>query len=186
MKDNDLIDLLATKIEEGLASAGLSLPVIQLEQPTQQGVEENAIYLQKLFDQEYGWAQNKKTINTNPDKTITSKDTQQVITPFQISIFYQIIPDATASQPTASDILNYLKAYLNHRTIMSQFRAAGVGVLRIVRISNDAHHNDYSQFQLMPLMQIDLVHTREIGLNVDSITSLEGKVININEVNDGN
>ena len=186
MKDNDLIDLLATKIEEGLANAGLSLVVLQLEQPTQQGVEENAIYLQKLFDQEYGWAQNTKTRLATPDKKINSKDSQQVITPFQISIFYQIIPDASASQPTASDILNYLKTYLNHRTIMQQFRAAGVGVLRITKIGNDAHHNDYSQYQLMPRMQIDLVHTREIELAIDSITSLEGKVININEVNNGN
>lgn len=223
MKDNALIDLLATILEQGLAHANLNMPVVQLNQPTQQGIEPNTVYFQKLFDDRYGWAANSKQVrykydyktdptgnnpvgspsigipNTvdplngatnilNDETYVADVDQQQVITTFQICAFFAQIPGQSATQPTASDVVNYLAKYLSHRQIMKQFRAQNVGLLRIVHIGNQQFHNDFSQFQALPAFKVELTHVREFSLEINEIDSFSGRVFVVNDEvnNNGN
>ncbi len=120
MTDNQLISVLSAQLETASANAGWNYPVLQKDQPTQQGVPyDPTIFFEKLFDYEYGYPMLRPTYqpNTPQGKTFNNKEVQWIETTFQISAFVIQEPE-DLSIPTASDVTSYLKRYLSGRPTM--------------------------------------------------------------------
>lgn len=179
MKDNDLIALFASKLEEGLALSGWDVLVVQAYQPTQEGVAwKPQVSFEKLFDHEYGWPTELLVLNKDtppgyklPDFSNIGR--QWVESTFQVtSLALQDVHDLTI--PTPSDIAHFLKIYINMRQVMEDFRVAGASVLRITDIRNAKFEDDRDQFESSPSFDVVLQHVREIALSVPGSNEVHG------------
>jgi hypothetical protein len=177
MTDNQLIALVISNLNTAIQLAGWSFPVIQKNNPTQQGIPSTpGVFVEKAFDMNYGFA--GADFALSPDQTVfNDSETQIVETTVQISAW--AIQDPTnTSAPTASDICEYLKQYMNHRTIAAALTALGVGVYRVTEVRNPYITDDRTLFEATPSFDLVLVHDRTLTLTVpaaDKILPENGK-----------
>jgi hypothetical protein len=192
LTDNQVIDVLATALEAASAQitanlAAASPPVtwsavvLQKDQPTLQGAPTGpAVYFEKLFDQEYGWQFAKYTHNAPVapavQGTFTQTETQWTETTFQVSA--QAIQDPEVlSVPTASDIVNYMKLYINSRANQAYFKAQGVAGLRITNIRNPAFKDDRDVFEFNPNFDVVLQYLRQMTATVPATNIVQGATV---------
>lgn len=175
MNDNDLIDAIATKIEAATANSGWSYGALQKEQPTQQGVPSApTVYLQKLFDDHFG-SQGSRSAYNQTSKNFTDTEVQIVVTHFQVSAIVGQNPE-DLTIPTASDVINQVKLYLQHRATIAELRLAGLKVIQVKRINNAPFVDDKDRFEFHPSFDIEIQHEREVKRTTPAISSVIGKV----------
>lgn len=179
MKDVDLIDMLARRLEEGLALYGKEgVYVSQKTQPTQQGVTlGDSVYLEKLFDQVYGWAM-PSTKYIPDDDQFQEKEDQLYITKFQISGLFPQIPGNT-DIPTASDVLNHLKRFMTCRRTIQLFNKVQVQIFRVTNVTNPKIFDEQSQFEMIPSFDLDIVHRNALLLSVPAVHRVEGTIYRV-------
>ncbi len=175
MTDNQLIDVLATALEAASANAGWNYGVVQKDEPTVQGTPTApTIFFEKLFDVAYGWA-HSDNIPDLASKTFAEIDTQVYETHFQISAL--VIQDPSdLTRPTASDVCNYMKQYLAHRTVTAQFSTQGLGVLKVSEVRNPFAIDDRNMFEANPSFDIVFTHTRSVTITIPGVDKIVGTV----------
>lgn len=176
--DNQLIDIFATQLEAASAQAGWNYVVLQNNQPSLEGAPTApTIYFEKMFDDEYGWPMvgyvHNAPVAPSPQGTYTQAEDQWTETTFQVSA--QAIQDpSNLSVPTASDIVNYMKLYINSRKALAAFKSAGVGVLRVTKIRNPKFKDDREVFEANPNFDVVVQYKREISATVPATNIVQG------------
>jgi hypothetical protein len=177
MNDNALIGVIATQLEAASASAGWNYAVVQKDQPTQEGIPTApTIFFEKLFDVEYGFPMVSYPTYNQASNTFTQQEDQWTETHFQVSAL--VIQDVTnLSLPTASDVVNYMKQYINSRACLAQLKAAGVGILRITDIRNPYFKDDREVYEANPNFDVILQHKRTITASVGASNKVVGATV---------
>jgi hypothetical protein len=190
MKDNDLIALFSSRLEEAIALAGWDVVVIQGYQPTQQGVPSKpTVSFEKLFDHEYGWPMSSEYVldsTTPPGQTLpdfSQFEQQWVESTFQVTSLS--IQDPTdLSIPTPSDIAHQLKLYMNARQTIWKFQKDDVAILRVTDIRNPKFEDDRDLFEANPNFDVILQHKRELVFKTPGSNEVIGDIIAVAEGNE--
>jgi len=179
MQDVDLIDAVASRLEEGLRSIGLTQTlVVQRYQPTQQGVpSEDSVWLEKLFDHVHGSPEINHFFKPL-ENTYNEMETQVYVTTFQVSALFAQTPGDT-SKPTASDVANYLKRFITSRETIRQFKKKGLSFFRVTDVRNVKFSDDMSQFEAFPAFDIAIVHNNSLTSVIGAATSWRTKIVSI-------
>lgn len=175
MLDNALISAVADQIDAALALAGWDFIVSQKTQPTQQGVSTTPMVLiQKMFDQHYG-GQISSLEYQAPSNDFNASETQIVITTVQISSLVLQNPE-DLSIPTASDVSNHVKIFLQSRTTIETLRLQGLNVIQVAKIMNSDFVDDRDRFEMNPSFDIQIQHERTVITKVNSAASAVGGI----------
>jgi hypothetical protein len=177
MLDNALINLIATQLEAASAQAGWSYPVIQKNQPTQEGIPTGpTIFFEKLFDMAYGWPEVSYEAYDPGTNTFQQTEKQWTETTFQVSAL--VIQDPTnLSLPTASDVVNYMKLFTNSRASIRTLKAQGVSMLRITAVRNPYFRDERHTFEANPNFDVVLQHQRIIVNRIGATDTVVGALV---------
>lgn len=173
-KDVDLIVVFADLLERALKAKGIDdLPVVQLNQPTQQARGDQAVYFSFLFDDHIGWMSSQMEYDPIADN-FKFTESQHMIGKIQISVLYPFDPELhdPSVRSTAKDVASYLSMKMKSMNYIKFFRAAGLGVLRVANVRPNPFENDRGQYEFMPSFDMDLAYNREIGQTVPRIVEL--------------
>lgn len=176
MTDNQLLSLLRAQMIQALATKSWSfMEVLNKDQPTQQGLEWGpGVYLEKLFDNKYGWPSSSLQFNAT-DLTYDDDSNQVMETTYQVSSL--AIQDPTRIDlPTAADIVNHLSGWLSHPSIIQAFKQRDVGLLRVSKVQNVPFEDDRGRFEYHPSFDVVLRHNQSLTIVVPSAT-VEGNAI---------
>lgn len=163
MKDNDLIALLSAQLNLAVTAGGWDFPVIQKQQPTQQGIPyAPAVFFEKLFDYHYGWAETDYPVYDPSTNMFDESETQNLETTFQISAWVIQNP-ADLTIPTASDVVNFLKMFMTSRsmvrTLMSN-AAEPINIQRVTQVRNPYIEDDRHRNEATPNFDLVFSHKR--------------------------
>jgi hypothetical protein len=174
MNDNELIAAIGTQIEAATANSGWAYEALQKDQPTQQGVPiAPTVFLQKMFDDHFGPQSSSNTYDA-ANRRFIAAEVQIVVTHFQISALVTQNPD-DLSIPTASDVVNQVKLYLQHRETLKELRAAGIKGIQVKKVDNQPFVNDKERFEFHPTFGLEVQHERRIERTAPAVTSAVGK-----------
>lgn len=171
MLDNQLFTLILDTVNPQLLAAGIpGVPLVQADQPTQQGVFiEAAAYFHKLGDVRRGTPE--KLDIYDPVKQVENHTESQVYeTMFQVSSLFTQNP-ANPTQFTASDVLNLIAYTLQSQMTVESFAAQGVGIYRIGDVPNPYFKDDRARFEGSPNLDFTLTHTQTITTTVPVVTT---------------
>lgn len=178
MTDVDLIDMLATRIEEGLATysrADLSaVPVQKKYQPTQQGIPTgDQIWFNLLFSVPFGWSMRKSEFVNDESQFVNGKfkdiEDQIYATRFQISGLFPEVP-GDPEKPTANDVLTYLARFITHKAnLRDWFKKHQASVYRIDMNNNEKFYDDMSQFESFPSFDLVILHRNAISIDTPAV-----------------
>lgn len=170
MRDNELIVLIRRQIIEGLTQMGpefASTPVIQKNQPTQQGIPyERSVYFEKLYDRKRGWAKSTPAAVDETGLKFNVKDEQLIATHFQISAL-SIQDPADLNSVTASDIVNQLALFMNHRMTVETLMKSNVNVEMINELRNNPFEDDRHRSEYHPGFELVVTHQRDFTVVID-------------------
>lgn len=178
MTDNDLIALLIAQANAGMVSGGFTgVTVQQKHQPTQQGVPiGRSVFVQKLFDQKYGFP--GRTLKFNEaDDNFDQNEIQCIETNFQFSVMARQTSDDTL--PTASDIANYLSQYLACDFVLDQLLAVNANVLRVTEIRNMPFADDEFRDEFQPSFDMVVTHARSLDFKVAKVDRITGDAFEV-------
>jgi hypothetical protein len=180
--DNTLFDLVANTLDAASALAGWNYLTVARDQPSPQGaVTAGTIYLERQFDDRYGWAASNDVYNPpnpdtppNPQGTYTKNELQWIEAHFQVSaMVIQNPSDLTV--PTALDVVRYLAQYMNHRTIVkSLIRSSGVGILRVSTVRNPWDKDDRDIFEATPSFDLIVPYQSNIAFTIPATNIVQG------------
>lgn len=181
MNDNPLIELFRAQLMAAIVAAGWDYPVVQKRQPTQEGIPtQNTLFFEKLFDHEYGWPgmSSEYVAPTAPatQGTYAKAEKQWVETTFQVSAL-AIQDPSDLSVPTASDIVNFAKRYINSRPVIYALKPVGVSILRVSEIRNPSFTDDRELFESSPNFDVVLQHNGSLTWSVSATNIVEGQVV---------
>jgi hypothetical protein len=159
MTDNQLIALMASRLDAAMTTSGWGYVVVQKEPPNQQGIPSApTVFFEKLFDHPYGHPMIQNILDV-PNMKINEKNTQLYETTFQISAMVIQNP-SDLSIPTASDVANYVKMFMALGSTRNLFMAQGVGMLRVTEVRNPYFQDDHSQLEANPSFDVVFTHNR--------------------------
>lgn len=175
MTDTELIVLFANRLDAILAAQSISLPVVQLNQPSSQGRDgAGAVYFTFLFDKRFGWPKQESRYNSVNDN-FDHIETQNMISNVQISVLWpQDVTDDT--RMTQKDLADLLCMAMSGATTRKQFWMQNVGFLRITDVRNPYFGNDREQFEAMPSFDIQFTHNQVYTEVVPRVVDIEGDV----------
>ena len=158
MNDNDLIRLFLPIIKAGLIADGfVDIIVKQNNQPTQQGVNSGpTVYFFKVANKRYGFLGRYDVWDTIAHDMVHTED-QYFETTFQVSALVRQFP-ITPNAYTASDLVNEVAAIMQSDTTRATLNAAGVGILRVMDITNPYFTDDRDQFEASPSFDFVLTY----------------------------
>jgi hypothetical protein len=173
MLDNALINLVATQLEAASAAAGWNYIVLQKAPPSRQGIPSApTIFFEKLFHRNYGWATVTKEFQPTPNY-FSHTETQNIETTFQISALVPQDPtDLTI--PTASDVVQYMKMFLQSAQTVSLWSNQNVNMLRVTDIRNPYFEDDKHRFEANPNFDFVVTHSQAIVLQVPVVSAING------------
>lgn len=183
MFDGELIAKLVVELNVAMTSAqeALKFPdfeVVQKAQPTQQGTSTRpTIFFQKLFDIPRGWPATDWYLD-NATREYVEITRQHIETTFQISSLHWQNPEMT-HVVTASDIVNYVRAYFQARSTIERAKELDFLILRVSQISNEAFENDNHQFEFHPSFDMVVTYNQYIRLQENAAYSADGVLIGI-------
>lgn len=184
MTDNELLELLVTTMMAAVTWAGWTYtppggtvaapyPVIQKQQPTQEGITYSpAVFFEKLFDVPFGFAKVKNSYNSGTG-VMTQMELQPTETTIQISSLVIQHPN-DLSVPTASDVVNSMRAYLTSRVNLANWKTQGVSVLRVRRVENPYFEDDRHRNEATPSFDLVMTYKRAISQTVNSASTMSG------------
>ena len=179
--DNTLFALIADTLDAGSAMAGWNYLTVARDQPSPQGaVTAGVIYLERQFDDRYGWPEQKSQYNPpnpntppNPQGTYTKTSVQWIEGRFQVSSMVIQNP-SELSLPTALDVVRYLAMYLNAPPIVRSLKKRGVSVLKIGTVRNPWDKDDRDIFESTPSFDIVVQYQSEIDFTVPATNIVKG------------
>lgn len=176
--DADLIILLRGVLASGMSLRGWSFPVVQRSQPTQQGIPtETTVYFQKMYDNHYGTAGTSTLVNNPSVGKSTEVNTQKMETTFQISVLTILLPSMDVNtQPTASDISNYLATVMQRRDTIRELIKHNVNVLKFKKIGNDYFEDDRHRHEAWPVFEVVLAWEQVTSYVVDNTDKIVGNI----------
>lgn len=165
--DNDILRILGANLSAALAQGGYTLadgspfPVVQKDQPTQQGIPSDpTVFFAKLFDKPYGFPLST-TIYDEASDTFRDIETQLYETTVQVMGL--VIQDPTKpDMPTASDVINFMKLAVGSRYNARALQKKGIGILRVMDVRNDAFEDDRHRFEYHPSFDLVFTYSRVI------------------------
>lgn len=175
MNDNQLYEILIPIIQNGLNTQGYTgVPVIQLNQPTQEGVSSQpTIYITKTHDERFGFVQNNSVWDDINNQEVET-DSQIYIAYFQISAL--TIQDPNNITYTASDLLNITAMILNSFATVRILAQSNLGVLRIDPVQNPYFVDDKVRFEALPNFEVGITYTREITQVTNIVENITGNL----------
>ncbi len=186
MKDSQVISLLADTLDRCASILAVelgvdSIPVVQKDQPTQQGTNTAAtIFFQKLFDIPRGSP--KLTFGIDEDTGIWMDGMRQEYeTHFQISALNWQDPLLT-NVNTASDLVKGVFELLMIESMRSEMKSHNLLVLRVEQVRNPNFENDRGQFEYHPNFDLVLTHSSIRQIPIDSTSVVEGEINLVPEI----
>jgi hypothetical protein len=180
LTDNQLIRIVASALDAAVVAGGFNnegdpLPVIQLDQPTQQGTPTAAaIFFQNISDNHYGWPSTTKVLDNSTPPNFIYAETQLCESTFQISGLVKQDP-SDIDRPTAKDVVTYMKMYIGSSYMAQQFQAVnGIGILRVTDVRNPSFEDDSHQYEYRPSFDITFCYRKIINFVVPSTDTAIG------------
>lgn len=173
MSDIPLIILIRSVLLAGFAARGMTVSVLQSNQPTHQGLMATgpSVYIYKIGDHRHGTPLKKDTWNSTTQ--LESHVEREVIeSTYQFTALAPLDP-SSLTQLTASDIARAAASILQHSTSQSTFSASNVGILRITDIRNPYFVDDQDQFKQSPSFDLVLTHEEEYTSTVPHAVTIE-------------
>ncbi|MEG0207035.1 phage gateway protein [Citrobacter sp.] len=177
-RDVDLVVVFSDLLDRAMKAKGINdLPIVQLQQPTQQARGDSGVYFSFLFDDHVGWMTSDMEYDPAAEN-FKFTEAQHMIGRIQISVLYPWNPDLDdpAIKLTAKDVANYLAMKMKSMNYIRFFRAAGLGILRVANVRPNPFENDRGQYEFMPSFDMELTYNREIGQVVPRIVELIGEI----------
>lgn len=176
MTENELIALVAGLIDEAAAALGYELgPTIQKLQPTQQGFEDNAPYIQLIDDQPRGWPYTK-AVHRPEERGFDEIEFQLVQATFQVSVFSQADPE-NPGKPTAQDMANGIRMYVSSRNVCWRLSQDGVNMLQPREVRRSEFVNDRDQFAVDPNFDWTITYNKQITIKTPAVYEYELKIL---------
>lgn len=176
--DNQIIQIFLPIIQQGLINDGfLNVTVKQSNQPTQQGIPTTPIvYFFKVSDKRYGYlGRYDKWINS---PTMQHHEVQYMEITFQVSALVLQYP-ITPNQYTASDLVNEVASIMQSDNTRSILNNSGIGILRIMDISNPYFVDDRDQFEASPSFYFTLTYKDDRVSTMPPITNYDYNILPI-------
>jgi hypothetical protein len=169
--DNSIIQLFISIIREGLDADGYTnVKIQQANQPTQQGVPSApTVFFYKVSMKRYGFMGRFDTYNA-VDDDFTHKEKQYYESTFSIQTLVKQNPGLLSY--TASDLADEVASILQSSKALDQFKAQGVGILRITNIINPYFTDDKDNFESIPTFDFTLLYSNERLSTVPIVDSL--------------
>lgn len=178
MTDNELGILIRVTLLDLLASQGIAdIPVIVAFQPTTQGREARAIYLDALPSNRYGWQSRTDQYNPMTGDQIHT-ESQIYEQGFQVQGFTPADP-TDLSLPTAKDLTELAAILIASQPFVQALTAESVGLQRITAIRNVPFVNDQGNFEYNPSFDFTVSHKRTIIQQTPSIESIEYRAVRV-------
>lgn len=181
MTDNELIAAFAAQLEAASAAGGWNYAVVQANQSTQQGVPTApTIFFTKLFDYGYGWPEvvrdHVAAVPPATQGTFTTYEKQWTETTFQV---FALVPQdpTNLALPTAADVVNFCKQYINSGLSRQALKPQGVSLLRITNIRNPYFEDDTDSFEAQPNFDVIAQHQRTFNYSVPGTNIVQGQVV---------
>lgn len=182
--DNTLFALIANTLDAASALAGWNYLTVSRDQPSPQGaVTAGTIYLERQFDDRYGWPAvqsqyNPPNPNTppNPQGTYTKTEVQWIEAHFQVSAMVIQNP-SNLSLPTALDVVRYCGQYINARPIVKQLASQGANVLKVSTVRNPWDKDDRDIFEATPSFDLIVQYQAQIAFTVPATNVVLGGVV---------
>ncbi len=178
MRDNPLIQLLISTIQDGLDARSITASVQQSYQPTQQGAPSTpTITIVKIADNRYGWTKRNGVFDKNTD-IMHHVENQLIETGFQVNA-YAIQDPSNTTQLTASDYLKSVAIILQNSGTISNLITQGVGILRIQAMRDVKWTDDFVRYEDNPSFDFTVSHE-----DIDStVINSAGNIGNANITN---
>jgi len=183
--DNTLFALVADTLDAASALAGWNYLTVQRDQPSPQGaVTAGTIYLERQFDDRYGWPAVQSTYNPptpdtppNPQGTYTKTEKQWIEAHFQVSAMVIQNP-SDLTLPTALDVVRYCAQYLNMRTIVKQLtRTSNVSVLKVGTVRNPWDKDDRDIYEATPSFDLIVQYQAQLAVTIPATNIVQGAVV---------
>jgi hypothetical protein len=178
MTDNELLALIKSTIDAGLAAHGIPLVVVtQNFQREQAGARSGpGVYVHKVADRRYGSP--ARIYTPDSGSAMDSRFIQQFETTFQIAALVKQAANNPA-QLTASDVLNRVADIMQSDEGIASFKTENVQILRIMDVSNTYAKDDYDQFEAEPSLDFILTYAREHIATTPAVSIFESGVYRI-------
>lgn len=177
-KDNQIIQIFLPIIQQGLITDGfLDVTVKQSNQPTQQGIPTTPIvYFFKVYNKRYGFlGRYDKYINS---PMMQHHEVQYMEITFQLSSLVLQYP-ITPNQYTASDLINEVASIMQSDNTRSILNNSGIGILRVMEISNPYFVDDRDQFEASPSFNFTLTYKDDRVSMMPPITNYDYNILPI-------
>lgn len=177
MTELEIIKAFREPLENHLSARfGQTVPVVALNQPTQQGREGDGrgVYFQFLFDQRHG-SQQMEHVQEQANGDFKSTESQSYVGKVQISALWPQNPAADFSV-SAKDVANEACMFMNTRGFIGQMRKEGIGVMRITSVRANPISNDRDQYEYMPNFDVDFAYVSTIDYITPRIDAIEFEV----------
>lgn len=172
--DNTLFALIADTLDAASSLAGWNYVTVQRDQPSPQGaVTAGTIYLERQFDERYGWPATGNTYNPpnpntppNPQGTYTKTELQWIEARFQVSAMVIQNP-SDLTLPTALDVVRYVAQYMNSRTIVKKLkRTNSVSILKVSNVRNPWDKDDRDIYEATPSFDMVVQYQAQLAFTV--------------------
>lgn len=177
MNDKELNALFMGPLRDAM-TADIRLGGVKLArnyQQTQQGAASGAfVYFVKIGDHRYGHP-GRFDVWDAAAQTMRHTELQPYETTYQLSAW---IPQdaADVTSLTESDILNIVSGIMQSDAILTAFRAAGAGILRVTDVRNPYIVDDRDRFEAVPTFDVVLTHKREIAATLPAVVTYDANV----------
>ncbi len=155
--DNTLIQLFLPIIQSGLVADGFNNVIVQqANQPTQQGIPTGpTVYFYKLHDKRFGYL-------GRLDKWVSSMvhtESQYYETTYRVQAL--VLQNVRNPGYTAADLANEVACIMQSDTTRATLNAQGVGILRVMDISNPYFTDDRDNFEALPSFEFTLLYLND-------------------------
>lgn len=175
--DIDVIGVFAALLEIALRDKGVDVPVVQLDQPSQQARGESGVFFSLYFDERVGWAQTDIKYDEVADNFVFMEE-QHMVGYIQVSVLYPAKPGNDA-RITAKDLANHLAQRMASSNYRLFLRRAGFGILPISHIRQEPKENDRGQYEFMPSFDMKLTYSRHLHQTVPRIVEIIGDIVRV-------
>lgn len=165
--ENQLFADLIRIIRDGLVALGVDgWTVMQDYQPTEQGLRDKLIKLNKVYSRKIGAQGNadEKRILENGEIELVHKEFFQKEISIQLDFYVKSTVAETVDSITGADMAQQLACYFSGVSGVQALLEAGYGMLRIENIRDPKHVLDSNLYQVLPGFDLVLRFWQEIEM----------------------
>lgn len=176
MNDNALITAVIAAIGTGLTARGMTVGIKQDYQPTQQGTpSKDTVFVHNLGTLPYGYPQRKDVFDTVAKKMMHT-EARWFETTFQASALATQDP-RNQTQLTANDYIKAVATTMESDATRVTLSAAGIGILRVPKITQTFFKDDRGQFEASPSVEFTVTHSDTFSQVIGSTDVINGLIV---------